>query len=53
MKRCENLFPDGDLAQVPQRLLNSAQAEITGEQVIQQLDPTHAIEVDGWFYAAD
>ncbi|MBZ5492523.1 MAG: hypothetical protein LAO76_16495 [Acidobacteriia bacterium] len=35
-------------------LMNSAQTEITGDQVIHQigqLDPTHAVEVDGWFYA--
>ena len=35
-------------------LMNAAQTEITGAQVIQQagqLDPTHAVEVDGWFYA--
>ena len=35
-------------------LMNSEQSEITGAQVIHQvgqLDPTHAVEVDGWFYA--
>jgi len=35
-------------------LMNPAQTEITGNQVIhqiRQLDPTHAVEVDGWFYA--
>jgi len=35
-------------------LMNPAQTEITGAQVIRQigqLDPTHAVEVDGWFYA--
>ena len=35
-------------------LMNPAQTEITGNQVIHQigqLDPTHAVEVDGWFYA--
>jgi hypothetical protein len=35
-------------------LLDPAQTEITGDQVIHQvghLDPTHAVEVDGWFYA--
>ena len=35
-------------------LMNPAQTEITGAQVIQQiaqLDPTHAVEADGWFYA--
>jgi sugar lactone lactonase YvrE len=35
-------------------LMNPAQTEITGDQVIHQigqLDPTHAVEVDGWFYA--
>jgi len=35
-------------------LINPAQTEITGAQVIHQigqLDPTHAVEVDGWFYA--
>jgi len=35
-------------------LMNPAQTEITGAQVIHQigqLDPTHAVEVDGWFYA--
>jgi len=35
-------------------VMNSAQTEITGAQVIHQiaqLDPTHAVEVDGWFYA--
>src|SRR3954468_4617144 len=42
----------------PERILrlvmNPAQTEITGAQVIHQigqLDPTHAVEVDGWFYA--
>jgi hypothetical protein len=35
-------------------LMNPAQTEITGDQVIHQvgqLDPTHAVEVNGWFYA--
>jgi hypothetical protein len=35
-------------------LMNPAQTEITGAQVIHQigqLDPTHAVEVEGWFYA--
>ncbi|HZE23095.1 MAG TPA: hypothetical protein VE054_03800 [Blattabacteriaceae bacterium] len=35
-------------------LMNPEQTEITGDQVIHQvgqLDPTHAVEVDGWFYA--
>jgi len=35
-------------------LLNAEESEITGAQVIHQmgqLDPTHAVEVDGWFYA--
>lgn len=35
-------------------LMNQAQTEITGAQVIHQiahLDPTHAVEVDGLFYA--
>src|SRR6478672_1035017 len=35
-------------------LMNPAQNEITGAQVIHQigqLDPTHAVEVDRWFYA--
>jgi len=35
-------------------LMNPAQTEITCAQVIHQigqLDPTHAVEVDGWFYA--
>jgi sugar lactone lactonase YvrE len=34
--------------------MNPAQTEITGAQVIHQIgrfDPTHAVEVDGWFYA--
>lgn len=34
-------------------LMSPSQTEITGAQVIHQigqLDPTHAIEVDGWFY---
>ena len=42
----------------PERILrfpmNPEQTEITGGQVIHQvgqLDPTHAVEVDGWFYA--
>ena len=42
----------------PERILrfqmNPAQTEITGAQVIHQigqLDPTHAVEMDGWFYA--
>jgi hypothetical protein len=42
----------------PERILrfvmNPAQTEITGNQLIHQigqLDPTHAVEVDGWFYA--
>jgi sugar lactone lactonase YvrE len=35
-------------------VMNPAETEITGGQVIHQiaqLDPTHAVEVDGWFYA--
>jgi hypothetical protein len=35
-------------------VMNPAQTGITGSQVIHQiaqLDPTHAVEVDGWFYA--
>jgi sugar lactone lactonase YvrE len=35
-------------------LMNPAQTEITSDQVIHQIeqfDPTHAVEVDGWFYA--
>jgi sugar lactone lactonase YvrE len=35
-------------------LMNPAQTEITGAQVIHQigqLDPTHAVEAEGWFYA--
>ena len=35
-------------------VMNPAQTEITGGQVIHQiaqLDPTHAVDVDGWFYA--
>jgi hypothetical protein len=35
-------------------VMNPAETEITGSQVIHQiaqLDPTHAVEVDGWFYA--
>jgi sugar lactone lactonase YvrE len=35
-------------------VMNPAQTEITDAQVIHQiaqLDPTHAVEVDGWFYA--
>jgi DNA-binding beta-propeller fold protein YncE len=42
----------------PERILrfvmNAEQTEITGDQVIhqiRQLDPTHAVAVDGWFYA--
>jgi sugar lactone lactonase YvrE len=34
--------------------MNPAQTEITGDQVVHQvgqLDPTHAVDVDGWFYA--
>jgi hypothetical protein len=37
-----------------QFLMNPAQTEITDAQVIHQiaqLDPTHAVQVDGWFYA--
>jgi len=37
-----------------QLLMNPAQTEITGAQVVHQigqLDPTHATRVDGWFYA--
>jgi DNA-binding beta-propeller fold protein YncE len=37
-----------------QFLMNPEQTEITGAQVIHQiahLDPTHAVQVDGWFYA--
>jgi sugar lactone lactonase YvrE len=35
-------------------LMNQTETEITGAQVIQQLaqlDPTHAVQVDGWLYA--
>lgn len=35
-------------------LMNPAETEITADQVIHQigqLDPTHAVQVDGWFYA--
>jgi sugar lactone lactonase YvrE len=35
-------------------VMNAAQTEITNAQVVHQiaqLDPTHAVEVDGWFYA--
>jgi hypothetical protein len=37
--------------------LNSAQTEITGAEVVEQAsermgDPTHAVEVDGWFYVS-
>ena len=42
----------------PERILqfvmNPAQTEITSAQVmhqVAQLDPTHAVQVDGWFYA--
>jgi sugar lactone lactonase YvrE len=42
----------------PERIIrfqmNPAQTEITGDQVIHQIgqfDPTHAVQVDGWFYA--
>jgi sugar lactone lactonase YvrE len=41
-------------ARILRFLMNPAQTEITGAQVIHQigqLDPTHAVEVDGWFYA--
>ena len=34
--------------------MNPTETEITGAQVIHQIsefDPTHAVEVDGWFYA--
>ena len=37
-----------------QFLMNPTETEITDAQVIHQigqLDPTHAVEVDGWFYA--
>jgi sugar lactone lactonase YvrE len=39
---------------IVQFLMNPTETEITYAQVIQQigqLDPTHAVEVDGWFYA--
>ena len=39
---------------IVQFLMNPAETEIRYAQVIQQigqLDPTHAVEVDGWFYA--
>jgi sugar lactone lactonase YvrE len=39
---------------IVQLLMNPAETEIRYAQVIQQisqLDPTHAVEVDGWFYA--
>lgn len=35
-------------------LMDPAQTEITSDQVVHQIrqfDPTHAVEVDGWFYA--
>jgi sugar lactone lactonase YvrE len=38
---------------IVQLVMNPAQTEIKGAQVIHQigqLDPTHAVEVDGWFY---
>jgi sugar lactone lactonase YvrE len=42
----------------PERILrfqmNAVQTEITSDEVIHQIeqfDPTHAVEVDGWFYA--
>ena len=60
----DGLYPNGDSligiqnGTEPERivrfLMNPAQTEITGNQVIHQigaLDPTHAVEVDGWFYA--
>ncbi len=39
---------------IVQFMMNPAETEIRYAQVIQQigqLDPTHAVEVDGWFYA--
>lgn len=39
---------------IVQFLMNPTETEITSDQVIQQtgqLDSTHAVEVDGWFYA--
>jgi hypothetical protein len=39
---------------IMQFLMDSKETEITGAQLIHQipqLDPTHAVEVDGWFYA--
>jgi len=60
----DGLYPNGDSligiqnGTEPERivrfLMNPAQSEITGDQVIHQigaLDPTHAMEMDGWFYA--
>ena len=39
---------------IVQFLMDPAETEIRGAQVVHQLgqlDPTHAVEVDGWFYA--
>jgi sugar lactone lactonase YvrE len=60
----DGLYPAGDSligiqnGTEPERILrfvmNAEQTEIRGAQVIHQvgqLDPTHAVEVDGWFYA--
>ena len=60
----DGLYPSGDSligiqnGTQPERILrflmNPAQTEITSDQVIHQIeqfDPTHAVEVDGWFYA--
>jgi sugar lactone lactonase YvrE len=60
----DGLYPNGDSligiqnGTQPERIvrfvMNAAQTEITSAQLIQQagqLDPTHAVEVDGWFYA--
>jgi sugar lactone lactonase YvrE len=60
----DGLYPNGDSligiqnGTEPERILrllmNPAETEITADQVIHQigqLDPTHAVEVDGWFYA--
>lgn len=60
----DGLYHDGDSLigiqsgtdpeRIVQFLMNPAETEIRYAQVIQQigqLDPTHAVEVDGWFYA--
>jgi sugar lactone lactonase YvrE len=60
----DGLYPNGDSligiqnGTQPERimrlLMNPAQTEITRAEVIHQIgqfDPTHAVQVDGWFYA--